>query len=203
MPCQPGTFPTSYFAPDFEGPITKTYSPQHISLSADGTYIETCYPPGSSDSGGGAGATMQITAGPALTYTLSYQVLFPEGFIWQTAGKMPGLCGGNCDDSGTSTAFSARLMWRAGGLGEVLLDNNDQLRGDWAWVADGQWHTVTESIDVPAGTLTITYNGTTATLTGLTLPVDPSALQFSTFFGGGCVAPSPLQTVSWRDFTVG
>lgn len=58
---------------------------------------------------------------PTTKCTLSYEVFFPSDFKFVRGGKLPGLCsakavsGGNKDDGD----FSMRLMWRAGGKGEV------------------------------------------------------------------------------------
>ncbi|KAH9914516.1 uncharacterized protein BXZ73DRAFT_92799 [Epithele typhae] len=59
--------------------------------------------------------------------TLSYTVMFDEGFDFNKGGKLPGLYGG---DSATEAAscsggrrddgcWSARFMWRTGGMGEL------------------------------------------------------------------------------------
>lgn len=56
---------------------------------------------------------------------LSYELAFDSNFNWVKGGKLPGLRGGP-DSYGCSggrqpdgnDCFSARLMWRAGGLGE-------------------------------------------------------------------------------------
>lgn len=53
---------------------------------------------------------------------MAYSVFFPVGFNFVKAGKLPGLYGGKRGCSGGSAAencFSARLMWRTGGKGEV------------------------------------------------------------------------------------
>ncbi|KAH7911904.1 polysaccharide lyase family 14 protein [Hygrophoropsis aurantiaca] len=59
--------------------------------------------------------------------TLGYSVFFEEGFGWQLGGKLPGLYGGDtaedsvgCSGGSRSDAcFSARLMWRTDGAGEL------------------------------------------------------------------------------------
>ncbi|KAG0023127.1 hypothetical protein BGZ82_010816 [Podila clonocystis] len=57
---------------------------------------------------------------------VSYDVAFPDGFIWQNGGKLPGIYGGAAYDgcSGGAQATGAncvtmRLMWRGSGAGEV------------------------------------------------------------------------------------
>lgn len=58
------------------------------------------------------------------TVTLEYAVNFQQGFDWVLGGKLPGLYGGRIGCTGGTKAldcFSARFMWRAGGLAEVYL----------------------------------------------------------------------------------
>ncbi|KAK6177044.1 hypothetical protein SNE40_015230 [Patella caerulea] len=62
--------------------------------------------------------------------TLSYQVYFSPGFDFVMGGKLPGLYGGDVADcSGgrhSTTCFSARLMWREKGDGEIYVYLPDQ-----------------------------------------------------------------------------
>lgn len=60
----------------------------------------------------------------ASNVTLKYKVFFPGDFDWVKGGKLPGLYGGHTRCSGGSPAldcFSTRMMWRAGGAGELYL----------------------------------------------------------------------------------
>jgi|SRR5712671_2106184 len=60
----------------------------------------------------------------ASSVTLEYRVFFPSDFDWVKGGKLPGLYGGHTRCSGGNPAldcFSTRLMWRAGGAGELYL----------------------------------------------------------------------------------
>ena len=60
----------------------------------------------------------------AKNVTLEYKVFFPGDFDWVRGGKLPGLYGGHTRCSGGNSAldcFSTRLMWRAGGAGELYL----------------------------------------------------------------------------------
>ncbi|KAK6177420.1 hypothetical protein SNE40_015524 [Patella caerulea] len=65
--------------------------------------------------------------------TLSYQVYFSPGFDFVMGGKLPGLFGGDeADCSGgrhSTTCFSARLMWREKGDGEIYVYMPDQAAG--------------------------------------------------------------------------
>ncbi|KAF8839864.1 hypothetical protein BDN67DRAFT_1069714 [Paxillus ammoniavirescens] len=59
--------------------------------------------------------------------TFGYSVYFDEDFGWQKGGKLPGLYGGDTADgsvgcsggSRSASCFSARLMWRTDGAGEI------------------------------------------------------------------------------------
>jgi hypothetical protein len=225
--CSPGTFPTSYFSPDFEGPISRTFSEQFITDS--GSYITTCYPAGSSapSSGhpGGAQALLPITAGSADSYTLTYDLRFPVGFEFVKGGKLPGLCGGQCWTGSNNGAggWSARFMWRTSGQAEVLLSDatttgygTDLGLGSWDWLADGQFHTLTEQVTMntpgqPNGEITVTYNGVQVNqFTGLTLSAsgdteEIDSLMFTTFYGGhdSSWAPNSVQHIDFRNFAVG
>jgi hypothetical protein len=56
--------------------------------------------------------------------TFEYKIFFPSDFEWVKGGKLPGLYGGHTGCSGGNAAldcFSTRLMWRAGGAGELYL----------------------------------------------------------------------------------
>jgi hypothetical protein len=60
----------------------------------------------------------------ARSVTLEYKVFFPGDFEWVKGGKLPGLYGERTGCSGGDPAldcFSTRLMWRAGGAGELYL----------------------------------------------------------------------------------
>jgi hypothetical protein len=232
----PGTFPASYFAPAFSGLSSpnRVFAEQFI--TDHGSYIETCYPAGSSSPSsehpGGAQAKLNIAAGPAPKYTLTYQLRFPVGFQFVKGGKMPGLCGGQCwtgPDNGPG-GWSTRYMWRANGVAEVLLsdatttgDGTDLFRtsgkfrttGNWKWQADGLWHTIAQTVvmNTPGqadGSITVFYDGkqvaqqtgVTFRATGDTDAID--SMMFTTFFGGhdSSWAPSSNQVIDWRDFAV-
>ncbi|KAF9453663.1 polysaccharide lyase family 14 protein, partial [Macrolepiota fuliginosa MF-IS2] len=59
--------------------------------------------------------------------TFGYSVYFPDGFDFQKGGKLPGIYGGDSDSEAVSCSggrrdngcFSARLMWRGEGAGEL------------------------------------------------------------------------------------
>ncbi|KAJ7747950.1 hypothetical protein DFH07DRAFT_889081, partial [Mycena maculata] len=70
-------------------------------------------------------SSVNITTAQELTF--GYSVMFPSGFQWNLGGKLPGIYGGDNASNATQcsggrrdpTCFSARLMWRADGAGEI------------------------------------------------------------------------------------
>jgi hypothetical protein len=117
-------------------------------------------------------------------------------------GKLPGLCGGQCwtGSSNGPGGFAMRLMWRANGVGEVLLSDavttgygTDLGRGtSFTFTADGNWHAIVEHIHLNTpgladGYVDLTYDGTLYHFGGLEIRTDNTqidALMFSTFYGG-------------------
>ena len=227
--CTTGAFPTPFFAPGFSGPLTRTFSQQYVSEQPDGSFITTCYPAGSSapSSGvpGGAQAKLAISSGPRLSYTLTYQLRFPTNFQFVKGGKLPGLCGGQCWTGSNNGAggWATRYMWRSGGQGEVLLSDatttgfgTDLGRGSWNFAADGQWHTIAQTVTMNTpgtadGSVVVHYDGAqVANFTGITFRAagDTDAidsLMFCTFYGGSDSTWAPTATTSadFRGFTVG
>ena len=178
-------------------------------ISADiGVRIQ--YPKGSINPGnslpyplGGAGFELRFLQG-AMSRTLTYKVKFESGFMFNKGGKLPGLFGGSNPRGciqGAADGFSARLMWRTGGAGELYLyaPGRDTAcgqsigRGNWTFV-QGNWYTVTERItmNVPGfsnGIIQVLINGMQVVDAGnLVLRNTDSTLidglLFSTFFGG-------------------
>lgn len=88
---------------------------------------------------------------------LSYGLWLPPGFQFNKGGKLPGLFGGDGPAGGKAvdgeTGFSARFMWRTGGLGEVYayIPGKPDGRGlsidRGAWVFPrGQWMRLEEEV---------------------------------------------------------
>jgi hypothetical protein len=200
-----GTFPVAYFAPDFTGPATRQFTKQFITQY--GSIVETTYPAGSTapSSGvpGGAQARLPMAIGPVDNATLTYELLFPVGTQWVKGGKLPGLCGGQCwtGSNNGPGGWATRFMWRAGGAGEVLLSDatttgygTDLGRGSWTFLADGRWHTLSQTIHLNTpgladGTIDVSYNGLqVGHFTGITFRTDANthidSLMFCTFYGG-------------------
>lgn len=74
-----------------------------------------------------AGGPASVDLTTAKEATFGYSVFFPEGFDFVKGGKLPGLYGGDTAEGSVScsggaretTCFSARLMWRTNGAGEL------------------------------------------------------------------------------------
>src|ERR1700730_4471493 len=221
-----GTFPVTYFLPDFTGPATRTFSQQFIS-QVGSTYVHVTYPAGSSapSSGhpGGAQAPLRMGVGSLDNAALTYQLRFPVGFQFVKGGKLPGLCGGQCwtGSNNGPGGWSTRFMWRANGAGEVLLSDatttgygTDLGRGNWTFLADGHWHTLSQTIHLNTpgqadGTIDVVYNGVqVGHFTGITFRTDAStridSLMFTTFFGGhdSTWAPTADMSIDFASFHV-
>lgn len=147
---------------------------------------------------------------------LRYQVRFPTDFDFVRGGKLPGLYGGAGNSGGNipdgTDGWSTRMMWRAGGKGEVYayLPTSDTWgtrlgTGSWNFTADGKWHSVEQEVvlNTPGsknGEVTVWYDGVKVHhATGLTfrttdtLKVD--GVFFSTFFGGNDATWATPRTV--------
>ncbi|WRT66524.1 uncharacterized protein IL334_003483 [Kwoniella shivajii] len=80
--------------------------------------------PGNSPQGGAEFYSAPLDIRKATNASLEYSVYFPPDFDFVKGGKLPGLYGGHKGCSGGNAAedcFSTRLMWRAGGQGELYL----------------------------------------------------------------------------------
>lgn len=186
--------------------------------------LQINYPAGSYSGGtGGAQWYTQWNASDGTTFNsmlLSYELAFDSDFNWVKGGKLPGLRGGpntsSCSGGSQPTGndcFSTRLMWRAGGAGEVyaymLQPNNLCSQGniicnsDYGisidrgtfYFATGQWMRITMFVqmndppDVANGNLVLYFDDAqTISEQGLQFrsgtAVNVGGLYFSTFFGG-------------------
>ncbi len=173
---------------------------------------------------GGAGFELPVAGRPP-SRCLHYQVRFAPGFDFAKGGKLPGLYGGDaprgCSPEALSSGFSARLMWRTGGAGELYLyapgrtvrcgDSVD--RGAWTFTP-GQWTAIAQEValNTPGradGRVRIWVDGRKVIDRGdLTLREQPSVgvdgLLFATFFGGNDPSwASPQdQFIEFRQFGV-
>ena len=177
--------------------------------SSGGAVLAVRYPKGSiapsSDAPrGGAGFVSRAGMAQGVEAAcLSYRLRFAPGFAFARGGKLPGLYGGNGPVGGAvaDAGFSARLMWRQDGDGELYAYLPDSTtrhgrslgRGNWRFPS-GRWVTVEEEIVLndPARANGIARIWIAGALrfeaTGLVLRRDPrvqiEGLMFSTFFGG-------------------
>ncbi|GAA5865078.1 hypothetical protein JCM8547_007705 [Rhodosporidiobolus lusitaniae] len=172
------------------------------------------------------------------TALLKYELAFSDDFEFVLGGKLPGLYGASpnastiCSGGNRETdCFSARLMWRERGAGEVyaylptspgfchqsdVYCNDDYgislSRGSWQFKKGG-WTTITQliALNTPGyanGLLYLYANDTLALAhTGLTWrtaeDVTLTSVFFSTFFGGSSSSwNSKGGTASFRRFEV-
>lgn len=159
---------------------------------------------------------------------LAYRLRFAPGFDFVLGGKLPGLVGGSAptgcvqDKSG----FSARSMWRTGGLGvqymyfpEKVNDCGDDfdyaLNGEPALFQPGVWHTLEHHLvmNTPGqhdghlqawldGQMVLDVPNFLFRADGADFAID--TLYFSTFFGGSGAewAPTRDETIDFDDFVV-
>lgn len=189
--------------------------------AGDGRALRVFYPANSLGPSGtngnpaGGAQWKSVFGGDADTLYARYRVFFPDGFGWTKGGKLPGLCGSNCNTGGNpptgKDGWSARLMWRAGGVLVQYVYSAGQAGTygtDLVWkragaplvVETGKWHEVQVRIclNTPGsgggegrydGRVTGWYDGELAIDTvGFrfrdldTMHIDQ--FYFSTFFGG-------------------
>ncbi|MFC0430939.1 fibronectin type III domain-containing protein [Kutzneria buriramensis] len=157
------------------------------------------------------------------TLDLKYYYKFPVGFDFgkKTAGKMPGLYGGQpgCESGGQhcGTGWSTRYMWRGGSSsapkGELYFYTAsgsgfgaDLCLGNWTFPADGNWHSIEQLVNVKTGQISIWSDGGTTPVCQTTQPLPGafSGVFFSTFHGGHDTSWSPTHTTTdeFADFTL-
>ncbi|MGE7438904.1 polysaccharide lyase [Kitasatospora sp. NPDC001175] len=204
----------------------------------DGSALQVTYGAGSSASsctdcpnpGGGQFYTDLKALGlgklaESATLDLKYYARFPAGQDWGKAGKLPGLYGGTIgEESGGNhgNGWSTRFMWRmnssAPNNGEVYLytpTNSgptgygvDLGVGSWKWVADGNWHSIEQSVNRSTGDVTVWYDGKQVfaarkAATGIgSIPF--GGVFFSTFYGGHDTSwgPKTTQHAYFADFSL-
>ncbi len=194
----------------------------------EGGVLRVSYPagsfsPGRSEVRGGAG--FELRHGSARAACLAYKVRFPPGFDFVKGGKLPGLFSGDaprgCIADDTVSGFSSRLMWRAGGAGELYLYapgretacGQSLGRGTWTFTP-GAWTAIVERVAVNTpgaadGSIQVWVDGHLAVdASGLRLATVPAptvdGLLFATFFGGSDAswATPRDQTVDFADVTL-
>lgn len=128
-----------------------------------GKAIRVLYPLNSLGPGGtggnpaGGAQWKSMFGGEADTLYARYRLFFPVGFGWTRGGKLPGLCGSQCNTGGNPPTgrdgWSARLMWRsgaslvqyvysAGQAGTYGTDLVWKKNGEPLVVETGKWHEV-------------------------------------------------------------
>lgn len=197
------------------------------------TFLRAAYPQGSASPawsresgaplGGGEFRATPIDARASLH--LRYHVRFPVGFDFERGGKLPGLFGGDGATGGDvpdgTDGWSARVMWRENGKGEVYayLPTSEGWgtrigTGAWSFAADGKWHRFEMRVDLNApsradGRIQAWYDGARVVdqpglkfRTTSALAID--GILFSTFFGGndGSWASPKTQRVDFAGFAL-
>ena len=172
----------------------------------------------------------------ARTYYLSYRLFFEEDFEFNgqggsDGGKLPGLAGSASDDKyficsggrpcGSGRGFSARLMWRTDGLGELYLYDvsNPNKYGDriefdsQRTFKKGAWQTITQKVTLNRpgsedGSIKVWLDGEVVVDVQGRKIVDGDeqvdTLYFSTFHGGSDEdwTPGQEQFAYFDDFVV-
>jgi hypothetical protein len=114
---------------DLEDTVQVDDSPSGTLWTNASVMLQLFYPKDSINPAGRPQGGSEFYAAPldiskASNVTFEYEVFFPSDFDWVKGGKLPGLYGGHTGCSGGDPAldcFSTRLMWRAGGAGELYL----------------------------------------------------------------------------------
>jgi hypothetical protein len=71
----------------------------------------------------------RIASGEILeTLAISYTVRFPNTFIWNSRGYLPGICGNLCNGSASDPIFKARVKWDTSGRAKLNIINSTKTR---------------------------------------------------------------------------
>lgn len=203
------------------GEISRFWGRDRLAPQDGGVMVS--FPAGSINPGnktapeGGAGFLFALPA-PVPAACLSYSVFFPAGFQFVRGGKLPGLYGGEapsgCDKGGNVPGFSARLMWRRDGDGEVYFYGPDREarcgvsldRGAFRF-GTGRWVRISEAVTAGnPGRVELWIDGQPAISEAQA--IDPETgvggVMFATFFGGNSADwASPLdQVAGFRDMAI-
>lgn len=191
--------------------------------------LQVLYPQGAYGSTN-SGAQWQLDLGSVYEeLSASYWVRFPQDFEFVKGGKLPGLCGGECNTSGEKPTgvdgWSARIMWREDGRIVQYVYYPDQPGDygvDFPWsgagsdssFSPGLWHHVEtriklNTVGVSDGTIESWLDGVLVlNAAGLRFR-DVSRLgidvfYFSTFYGGSdeTWAPPSDQSVEFDGLVI-
>ncbi len=184
------------------------------------------YPAGTYSSPGGCQyrsnfGLYPVPATPREEAYIRYYVRFDPDFNFVQGGKLPGLCGANCNTGGDKPTgydgWSARIMWR--GNGKVVqyvyhIDQPTEYGEDFEWNLNcqkffipGKWHCVETYIKMNTVTGGVgDYNGVVRSWFDGELALERTNVRFrhttsikidkfyfSTFFGGGDPSWAPLK----------
>ncbi|MDQ1913492.1 hypothetical protein RAC89_24140 [Paenibacillus sp. GD4] len=185
-------------------------------------HLRITYPPGqigSQNSGGSFKAQLD----PGTEYTAEYRVKFDSGFQWVKGGKLPGICGGECNTGGDvpdGKGFSTRMMWRANGELVAYVYHLDQSGTYGEDISTGfsapagSWVTIKLRVKLNTannnnGILEVWINGTRKiNRTNLRYMNDSTkkidTFYFSTFYGGSTsdFAPSSTNYARFDNFSI-
>ncbi|WVQ84516.1 hypothetical protein IAT38_006670 [Cryptococcus sp. DSM 104549] len=223
-PLTAGKLGTVGAAPDGSDAIYASFPKDSVGLTSSGFSFYT------------QGAHSGVEVDNASEVMLSYSVYFEDGFMFNKGGKMPGLYGGqtlaqakSCSggrQTGRDSCFSARLMWRTDGAGEIYdylpvsyTGTDDGYgesikRGAYTW-ATGKWQTVAIRVklnDVGSanGEQELVVDGQSViSLTGVTFRTAEDTkvygIMAQTFFGGHTSdwASPQDQKLYFKDWTLG
>lgn len=119
-PLTAGKLPPAISAPDGSSALQASYPANTVKYSSSTGHGYSFYT---------LGAHNDVDVTTATEVLFSYSVYFSDGFDFVKGGKLPGLYGGESLESAKScsggrqderdTCFSARMMWRADGAGEL------------------------------------------------------------------------------------
>jgi hypothetical protein len=119
-PLQFGKLPSESTSPDGQSALIANYPAGTFHYSASTGHGYSFYT---------AGSHNNVLVSGAKEVLFSYSIYFQDGFQFVKGGKLPGLYGGTSLDNAKScsggrqdsrdSCFSARLMWRTNGMGEI------------------------------------------------------------------------------------
>lgn len=149
----------------------------HIDKQSGGEVLKVHFPAGAYDPGsmiarglpvGGAGFAILFDGSMAICATLSYRLRFSDDFEFVRGGKLPGLSGGVALSYPKLprgiNGYTARLMWREQGAGEIYAYLRTTVRPSNYYGTSigrgnfhfnkGRWHEVTETVRLNDPTMT-------------------------------------------------
>jgi hypothetical protein len=199
-----------------------------VSANADETrsYLRVTYPANQYGPwNGGAQWKVLLSYSGWDTLESIYRVRFEVGFDFKKGGKLPGLCGGDCNTGGKKPngydGWSARNMWRREGQvvqnlyypdqpGIYAIDLPYAINGKNVYFIPGRWHEIRVRIQLNSpgvrnGWLEAWFDGQLGLdIGGLRLrdtdSIKINQLYFSTFHGGNDASWSPSVT-SYANFS--